>query len=165
MSNLSVFDFAFIEAVKLALQFSGALVIARLTVKWALGRYKSEKTWERRLSAYVDAIASVAEMERLVSMWLDRAYRRGEVADDERAREGAEYRSARRKLDEGTSAARLLLPGVTSDIFSTLELDLDKASNAEFLEDHLESQLTALLKAKEALISNGQNTLQLPKVG
>ena len=39
------------ELSKLAVQFIGALVITWLAVKWALSRYKAEKTWELRMAA------------------------------------------------------------------------------------------------------------------
>jgi len=163
VSNIPAFWFIAFEAAKLLLQFAGALFIARRTVDWALGRYKSEKTWERRLGAYVDAVSSVAEMERLVGTWLERAYRRGDVSEEFRDIEGAEYRAARRKLDEGTSAARLLLHGTTSKILSELEDELQSARDATMWEEHLDMELGALRKAKNSLIANGQRVLELPK--
>jgi hypothetical protein len=36
------------EVIKLIIQFIGALLIARLTVQWAMGRFKSEKNWDAR---------------------------------------------------------------------------------------------------------------------
>ena len=50
-----------LELAKLAAQFFGALVVARLAVGWALRRYKTEKTWERRLAAAVTDARAEAE--------------------------------------------------------------------------------------------------------
>jgi hypothetical protein len=47
------------DIVKLAIQFIGALVVARLTVQWALGRFKREKKWEREVTALADVVGAL----------------------------------------------------------------------------------------------------------
>ena len=37
------------QTIKMAAQLVGALLIAGVAVKWALERYKKEKSWEERL--------------------------------------------------------------------------------------------------------------------
>lgn len=117
-----------IEAVKLAAQLIGAVVIARLTVSWALSRYKAEKLWERRLGAYADAVTAISEMRTVVGQWFDDAITRSERSEEITALLATRYRTARKKLEEGLSAGLLLLPQETADLLSKLIEDLDRSS-------------------------------------
>jgi hypothetical protein len=58
------------EVIKLIVQFSGALIIARLTVQWALGRFKTEKSWERQTTAFAEILASLRETIRVLDKWI-----------------------------------------------------------------------------------------------
>lgn len=48
-----------LEGVKLAGQLGGAALIAYITVRLALTRYKNEKMWEKRLGIYADLIEAL----------------------------------------------------------------------------------------------------------
>ena len=51
------------EVYKLIAQLGGALLIARLTVYWALSRFKSEKLWERQSAALSEVLQAVTELD------------------------------------------------------------------------------------------------------
>lgn len=150
-----------VELVKLALQLSGALIVARLAVKWALNRYKSEKTWERQLSAYADAVTAVSEMRLVVGRWIDDEIENKQASDEHDAEHAQRYRSARRRLEEGLAAAVLILPNRTSGALKQLMIDMDNAPRAENYLDHLEGQYTLLNKAANEVTEQGRQNLGL----
>lgn len=125
------------ETIKLAAQLGGALFIARLTVRWALGRFKSEKTWERELAAMVDLVRNLAEVRRLAFI------HRGQVgssippAEDftqdllERARQ---LHADRESL---SAAVRLMMPRDVGPVVDRLDTRLRKADTYRQDGDHL----------------------------
>jgi hypothetical protein len=147
------------EVAKLAAQFVGALAIAWLTVRWALTRYKSERTWERKLSAYADAVASITEMQAVVGEWFDEAVEDREATEDQQAFQQQRFQTARRRLDESIAAALLLLPKEAADLLHKLKRDLEATRQANTLEQHLDDQYGILQKARAALIDQGRETL------
>ena len=150
-----------VELVKLALQFSGALIVARLAVKWALNRYKSEKTWERQLSAYADAVTAISEMRLVVGRWIDDEIENKQASEERNAEHAQRYRSARRRLEEGLAAAVLILPNQTSDGLKQLMIDIDNAGRGDNYLDDLESQYSLLNQTSNDLIEQGRKYLGL----
>ena len=114
------------EAVKLAVQLIGAIIVARIAVKWALDRYKLEKMWERRLAAYVELIISLSEMRIVLALILDETD--GELPPDPIANHRERYHSARRRLDEASGQALLVLSRNAADSIATIgfEIELQK---------------------------------------
>jgi hypothetical protein len=53
------------DILKLAMQGIGALVFARMTVVWAIDKFKSQKRWERDASTYAGTVAALREMKRV----------------------------------------------------------------------------------------------------
>jgi hypothetical protein len=150
-----------IELAKLTLQLLGALIVARLAVKWALNRYKSERTWERQLSAYADAVTAVSEMRLVVGRWLDDEMEDKSDSEERKAEHEQRYRLARRRLEEGLAAAVLILPNRTADGLKQLMIDIDNAPRAETYFDHLEGQYSLLNQASNKLIEQGRLNLGL----
>lgn len=58
------------EVLKLVLQFGGALFIAWKAVGWALGRYKREKHWERKLQAFSEVLSALGTMNQILTQWI-----------------------------------------------------------------------------------------------
>jgi hypothetical protein len=58
------------ELTEQILQLLGALLIAWVTVRLALKRFKSEKGWERQISTVADLLVVIGEMDRLNDIWL-----------------------------------------------------------------------------------------------
>lgn len=147
-----------IEAVRLAAQLVGAILVARLAVRWALARYKTEKTWERRLSAYVDVVTALSEMKLVVGLWIDaieQAHRPRTDEPEQRER----YRSAKRRLDEATATAQLLLPSTTSKRLLTLDLEMEKAKRFKDQYEDLNNQYAVIEEALSGVIAEGRADL------
>src|SRR5690606_19784644 len=91
------------EALKLLLQFAGALFITWRAVKWALRRYKDEKHWERRLGAYSDLTTALGTLLNVLGEWEDQEITdrgpRGTTQEELRSA----YWGARKKLEEAHS--------------------------------------------------------------
>ncbi|HWU96658.1 MAG TPA: hypothetical protein VN029_13755 [Sphingomonas sp.] len=152
-------DLIAFEAAKLALQFGGALLIARLAVVWALRRYKAEKSWERRLAAYVDVVTAIGEMLHVVGRWMS------DVEDDRNPTEEwnkaqrERYQAARRRLDEGAAAASLILPQETTATLTQLRKELEaspRGGDYYLALDHDYGNLTTALKS---VVAQGRATL------
>lgn len=124
---MSAEEIAF-EAVKLALQFGGALFIAWRAVQWALSRYKSEKIWERRLAAYTDLLAALARMNQALGIWELEALRVPvNLSDSDRADVLRRYNEARRAVEETWGAAQLILPDDVAKLLASFATDIDNA--------------------------------------
>lgn len=112
------------EAAKLAAQLAGAYLIAKVTVAWALRRFKSEKLWERQLQAVADLISALVQMRSAWSKQLttpppDR-YGDNPIEKQERDRRREETQKAAdaavTRLTDAMSMVRLLLPGEATKI-------------------------------------------------
>lgn len=148
-----------LELAKLAAQFLGALVVARLAVGWALRRYKTEKTWERRLAAYVDALAALGEMRLVVGRWYDELITDRTVTDEQSAGQLARYQAARRRLDEGVAVAALLLPSESSGLLAGLDRALEASRIGHDQVDDLDRQYGVLDRALKELTRQGRAAL------
>lgn len=112
------------ELAKVLMQGAVALLVGFFAVRWALKRYKSEKTWERRLSAYADIVSALSEMRLVVGRWADemesgREYNQS-ISPEMRGR----YSAARRAFEGSSALARLLLPEDTHTLITKLDQDI-----------------------------------------
>src|SRR5260370_10405133 len=74
------------ETLKLIVQFAGGLLIARVAVGWALDRFKSEKMWDRRITALADVMAALREMVRVLDKWMEEETHAAQFTDDDKAK-------------------------------------------------------------------------------
>ncbi|WP_144223624.1 hypothetical protein [Mesorhizobium amorphae] len=154
----------FIEAVKLLLQFCGALYIAWRTVRWALRRYKDEKHWERKLTAYSELTTALATLLNIVAEWEDQEItsRPPHGFTAEALRDS--YWSARQKLEEARSTAMLLLPAKIADLLDDLVTalarnDVDESHRHEV--EQLDKEWKLVKDARDAIVAIGKGDLQL----
>lgn len=148
-----------LELAKLAAQFLGALVVARLAVGWALRRYKTEKTWERRLSAYVDGLSALGEMRLVVGRWHDELITDRHVSDEQSAAQLTRYQAARRRLDEGVAVAALLLPTESAGLLAGLDRSLEASRAGHDQVDDLDRQYGVLDQAMKEFTRHGRAAL------
>jgi hypothetical protein len=142
-----------VEIIKLLLQFGGALVVARLTVFWALRRYKSEKMWERETTALIDVLSAIDAIDELMDLWFDEEVRRQEAPEDIQRQRRDTYAAERRKLRSVAAVGAVLLPRSAAEVVRTLLRELDRAAQErEGWTDRLQSDGLALATAREALV-------------
>lgn len=147
-----------VEAVKLIAQLLGAILVARLAVRWALSRYKTEKTWERRLSAYVEVVTALSEMKLIVGLWIDAIERAHLLRSDEPAQR-ERYQSAKRRLDEATATAQLLLPPTTYKRLLTLDVEMEKAQRFKDQYEDLNNQYAVIEETLSSVLAEGRADL------
>jgi len=112
------------EPWKSLLTLLGALVIALVTVRLALARYKSEKLWERKIAIYADLIESLAVIERTSKALHDLQFNDegilvsgDEKSDWRREQEGEQFKQsadAWKKLNTANSYSYLFLDSATN---------------------------------------------------
>ncbi|MBB3948443.1 hypothetical protein GGQ73_004430 [Rhizobium skierniewicense] len=118
-----VFDFA-----KIVVQAGLALLVAWSAVKWALGRYKKEKHWEKKLAAYSDVLAATGTMNQIINEWIREEALDGSSATDDK---GTRYRVLMRKLEETIPVAAFILPPEAAALLAKLQTDLHESSNID----------------------------------
>jgi hypothetical protein len=129
------------EVAKAIATFIGALIIARLTVNWALGRYKAEKRWERETTAMTDLLSAMSELHRINGDWID-DMANDRIASPEDEDRRIRYQAARRRLEETLAAASILLPARAQDTVRELVVVLNR---------HYDTWSEALFETNEAL--------------
>ncbi len=155
----------YLEIGRLIIQFGGAIVIARLAVTWALDRYKSEKTWERRLAAYVDVVSALSEMRLIVGRWYDEVILRRDVPTEQDAAQRERYQSSKRRFDEGVAAALLLLPKEVSESLSEIERGIERSRKGHSEEEDLDNLYGVLDEGLKRLVVGGRRILGVASSG
>jgi hypothetical protein len=148
-----------VEIIKLCIQLGGALLIARLAVSWALNRYKSEKAWERKLAAYVDAVTALSEMKLVVGRWIDELEESRSTSPDWDTMQYNRYQSARRRLEEGVATALLLLPEKTTDLLTGLNRSIESCRGGQDQLLDLEEEYGVLSQTLKQVIEVGRENL------
>ena len=143
------------EIVKLCLQFAGALLIARLTVSWALGRFKTEKSWERKVTAMADVLSALREMLRVLSIWEDREIRKASENERYEAELRQRWQTAEEKFKEVSSVAILVLPQEVADRIEALEKALANRQHESWF-DEIEANSVAISAAMTWLVDHAK---------
>lgn len=127
------------ELLKLAIQFVGALFIAKLTVRWALARFKTEKMWERQTTALADVLSSLSELDRIYDSLLYQYMMQREHDAQSLNRRADE---AMKKFLGVAGVAALLLPKNFAGIIARLEVKLGERPDDYF--NYLEQRSGAI---------------------
>lgn len=100
------------ESAKLAAQLVGAFWIARLTVQWALKRFKSEKLWEKQLALATDAVLTIRDMRRIAYTHLNYSIDRLTISDSHRKELRELGQSTNEKLQSQRASTLILMPEI-----------------------------------------------------
>lgn len=151
---------ALAELCKMGLQLLGALLVARLAVSWALGRYKSEKMWERETTAVLDLLATLSELEELIAVWLEEHYSDSTPPKDVQDERVRRFRAARVKVGAIASAASVILPPALAKQIDQLIAVIDHVPEDDYA-DAYERELEAIRGIREILVSFGRSRSRL----
>jgi hypothetical protein len=151
------------ELVKLAIQAAGAIFVARLAVRWALNRYKEEKTWERQLTAYADVLAALGEMRLINGKWADEVEGGASYTPEYKQMHQERYRAARRKFDEALAVASLVLPKPTNVLLHKLDRNLAGVTY-EDIWDAYNQEYSLIDDALAELTAQGRDALGFTKL-
>lgn len=145
-----------LELLKLAAQLVGAIVVAKFAVKWALERFKSEKSWERQVTALVDVVTAMGAMERVARRWLDDYYSESKSTDAYMDQLQKLHRDAELKVQEVSAAARLILPKTLADHIELTERHIRSTGDCPNYEEMIALELEILETRSEELIHMGR---------
>jgi hypothetical protein len=148
------------ELIKSILQLLGALLIAWVTVRLALKRFKTERGWERQTSTLADLLVAIEEMDRLNDIWLAvETNERRQLSDERRRETSVSYAAAMRDFEKGAAVAAVLLPPEIYSIVKQLRTELKTGDYASMFE-RLDADGASLQKARELLIDAGRKLQQ-----
>ncbi|OQP86009.1 hypothetical protein BTR14_13075 [Rhizobium rhizosphaerae] len=145
-----------LELIRLAAQLVGAIFVAKLAVQWALLRFKSEKSWERQVTAIVDVVTAMGAMKRVSKRWLDDFYSDSNTTEPYMAQLRALHREAELKLEQVSAAARLILPEKLANHIELTERKLRSIDDCPNYEEMLILELEILDNRSEELITMGR---------
>lgn len=138
-----------------------AVITAILSVRLSLRRFRSEKVWEQRLSAYVEVLAALNEMLAVVSMQI-RFEEAGRELSKERDTElRARHKAARQGFDRVFAVSRLLLPDSVSNGLREAQEELEGAREYETYYESLDAEYGALKTAIDVVTKAGRTDLQI----
>lgn len=146
------------EVAKMTAQFVGALLIAWLTVRWALKRYKTEKLWDRETEALVTVLAAIGDLEAVNARWIQDEVSQAETTDanDDALRQ--RYWGAKARLESVAATATVLLPQEMTTIIDTLLKALN-THYRDWQEDLFETH-SAVGAARKDLVRLGRQRLK-----
>jgi hypothetical protein len=156
---MAISDQILIEAAKVGAQLSGTALIGWLAVRWALGRYKREKMWEHRLTAYTKAVAAVGEMLVISSHHLADAEQRVERTKEYQNLMTARFRAAKAEFQQSIAISRLTLPAETYDTLVKLDRDLH-SNDGDTLQELYDGEVALLRRALDQIVGQGRSALR-----
>lgn len=140
-----------IELARLSIQFLGAIAVARLTVSWALERFKSEKYWEKTFASYVELIELVDRTLLLIEIMIRNEQLKIELSDDREAEIKNSYMENLKELRFYHAKGQLLF---SNDIVEILEKVMSTTVYDSYVE-WLIHQDDSLRDLKKFAISEG----------
>jgi len=148
-----------LEASKVGAQLVGTALIAWLAVRWALGRYKSEKMWEHRLSAYTRVVSAVGEMLVISTQRLSDEEMHINRTAEYQAMLTARYRAAKAEFEQSIAVSRLTLPNSTYDTLVKLDRDLE-ANDGHTLNEIYDAEVYLLRTALDQIVEQGRHAMR-----
>lgn len=122
-----------------------------LTVKFSLGRFRSEKWFERRLDSYTKVIEALHFMNHCTDAEL-RAEQEGyEIDEKVKAELHASYAKGRADLRRLTDMGALIFSPEAVALLDTLNRELLAASDAQSYWENLDTEGAAITKCLSAL--------------
>ncbi|WP_205015218.1 hypothetical protein [Rhodoligotrophos appendicifer] len=147
------------EIAKLSIQAAVLVSVARLTVYWALNRYKREKNWEGQLKVYSDVIASLTALEEANN----RRWEMEERHIDDPAKDADLFQveqTARKTIDHSLPVARLLFSEKSFSILKKLKKKLDADSDSPNFVEILEDRSKILEEGIREIVKDARSSLK-----
>jgi len=133
--------------------------VAWLTVRWALARYKREKTWERQFTAYVDVVNALSTMRLMTGQWIDDLENHRSPSSRTRSLRRERYLSAKQQFEESVGVASLLLSKESATTLVKLDRDLEAIGDQPDEHGVRMLEYSYLDDAIHALIRQGRSRL------
>ncbi len=136
-----------------------SLVVTWFAVFWALGRFKKEKLWERRLGAYGDVVMALGAMRMILGRWGDEMEGLRSYSDEAKKAFHDEYRLEKRRFEQIVAAAQLILPEQSAKTLDELARQLEADEGLDPF-DAINSKYALIDDALGVLVAQGRIELR-----
>jgi hypothetical protein len=128
-----------------------AVLTSWLTVRFSLGRFRSEKWFERRLDSYTKVIEALHFMNHCTETEMRAEVEGYEIDEKAKAELLASYAKGRSELRRLTDMGALIFSPEAVALLDTINSELLAASNAQSYWEHLDAEGAAIAKCLSAL--------------
>lgn len=149
----------FLEIAKLLAQLVVSLVVAWFAVFWALGRFKREKLWERRLEAYANVATALGAMRMILGRWGDEMEGLRSYSDKAKKAFNVEYGEAKRQFERTAAVGQLILPEETAKTLNELVRQLEADDGSDPF-DAINAKYGIIDDAFDTLVAQGRTSLR-----
>lgn len=124
----------------LVVEYVGSLLIAVVaswvTVKFSLGRFFTEKWWERKEQAYSDIIGSLAKLRIYFARWEKEKIEHKIMSAEELKKLNKEYQLAKEVIENAVVVGSFVISEEAADRLATFLKDLEQETiRGDLLED------------------------------
>lgn len=135
-----------IEIIKFLAQGAIAVLGAFLAAHLSMRRFRSEKWWERKASAYSELVEALHHMKWYPSEHIDAAIENRELPEEDKDDYWKKYKDARRNVWKIADSASFLVSPKVNEAIVEMERELGEARTAEWWLEHAEQQYAAIQK-------------------
>jgi hypothetical protein len=135
-----------VEITKFLAQGVIAILGAFLAAHLSTLRFRTEKWWERKASAYSELVEALHHMKWYPSEHIDAAIENRELPDEDKADYWKQYKDARRNVWKIADSASFLVSPKVNKAIVEMERELGEARTAEWWFEHAEQQYAAIQK-------------------
>lgn len=132
------------EILKLLLQALISVGAAFLAAWMATRRFRDEKWWEKKVTAYGELVDALHRMKWPASENIDAVIENRDVSDEDNEILWQEFKQARRNVWRIAESSSFLISSEVLSAVQTMEQALSSARNAQSWFDHLNEQYGAV---------------------
>ncbi|MGF7149430.1 hypothetical protein FHS96_003081 [Sphingomonas zeicaulis] len=114
------------EILKVCVQGGVGVLVAWFTVRIALSRYKRERTWDRQLTVFADAISALNDMQTVTNLWIENIENGHQFSDEYMRLQGERYMAAKRRLSESFGIASVMLSNDVGEMLRKVYIDIER---------------------------------------
>jgi len=139
-----------------------AVVSARLTVKYALTRFYSEKWWERKVSAYTSIIEALHHVRDYADTNLEFEKRGMDVPEEGDKELTERLQQAMKELRKQWDIGNFIISDAAVEVLNTLMCELDQSTQNVTWSTHLILKLEAVDKCLSSMRTIARADLNVP---
>lgn len=136
-----------------------ALITSWVTVRLSLRRFRAEKQWERKVTAYERLIEALHRSKKFSSEHLDAIYKGRDLPEDRDKELRALSNEARIEIQRAADIGTLTLSEAALKIISKYESELESTDGIIMWHDYLEHDYLTTNKCLQALLEEAKRDL------
>jgi hypothetical protein len=148
-----------IEIGKFILQATISVGGAFLAAHLATKKFRSEKWWERKATAYSELIAALHNMKWPAGEHLDAGFQDREIPKEDSNRMWEEFKTARKNIWRIADSSSFLISEDVTKAVQEMERGLSTARSAQSWFEHLDEQYASVSKCLERIKQIGKADL------